>query len=78
MIRMFLIRFNIYRRFDLLFNTRNFDRSFIVCAPFVIARGGIYKSALKIRTTTEKYCILFEKGNMFLGVRIYVYRERGS
>lgn len=75
---MFLIRCNIYRRliYYLMFAISIEVLSFV--HRFVTARGGIYKSALKIRRTTEKYCILFEKGNMFLGVRIYVYRERGS
>ena len=94
MVRTFLNRCNIYISIRLIFNTtnvrpsiyylifagkwtRNFDRS-IVLVVCVLSRL-LLPHPLKIyETTTEKCCTLFEKGNMFLGVHIRIYTERGS
>lgn len=91
MIRKLLVVIYIYisfRSIRLIFNTSDVRPLiyYLIFAKFrskfILALSFVYRlllpRALKIRRTTEKYCTLFEKGNMFLGVHIHIYEERGS
>lgn len=59
--------FNTRSSLDLLFNEREISSLYLFVYRLLLPH------ALKIRRTTEKYCTLFEKGNMFLGVHIHIY-----